>query len=110
MQQTITSLSERGIKVVSLELPVRDLTSAEGKPMLQMFSAFAEFERERIRERTTEGLKRAKNQGKTLGRPKGSKYRDRIQKCKKQNQSQSETARVLGISLSTIKRNWLTKT
>lgn len=33
VQQTITMLIERGIKVVSLDLPVRDLSSAEGKLM-----------------------------------------------------------------------------
>ncbi len=107
VQQTISSLSERGIKVVSLDLPVRDLTSAEGKLMLQMFSAFAEFERERIRERTSEGLKRAKAQGKVLGRPKGSKSGEKIRECQKLNLSQSETARQLSISLSTVKRNWI---
>lgn len=38
-----------------------------------IFAAFADFERELIRERTLEGLARAKAQGKTLGRRPGSK-------------------------------------
>ncbi len=50
-----------------MDLPVADLSSAEGKLMLQMFSAFAEFERNRIRERTREGIERAKAQVKRLG-------------------------------------------
>ena len=37
--------------------------------MLNIFSSFAMFEREMIRERTLEGLARAKAQGKKLGRP-----------------------------------------
>ena len=37
------------------------------------FIGFAEFERSLISERTKEGLRRAKTQGKQLGRPKGSK-------------------------------------
>jgi DNA invertase Pin-like site-specific DNA recombinase len=41
--------------------------------MLQIFAAFAEFEREIIRERTLEGLARVKALGKHLGRPFGSK-------------------------------------
>ncbi|EGH00122.1 resolvase2C putative [gamma proteobacterium IMCC2047] len=49
VQQTILDLSGKGIKVVSLDLPTSDLTSAEGKLMLQMFTAFAEFEKNRIR-------------------------------------------------------------
>lgn len=40
---------------------------------LNMLSAFAEFERELIRERTFEGLDRARSEGKRLGRPLGSK-------------------------------------
>jgi len=38
--------------------------------MLRIFSAFAEFEREIIRERTLEGLARVRAQGKKLGRPR----------------------------------------
>ena len=50
-----------------------DFSSAAGKLHFQILSAFAEFERELIRERTIEGLRRAKFQGKKVGRPKGSK-------------------------------------
>jgi DNA invertase Pin-like site-specific DNA recombinase len=60
VQNTIHLLTQKGIKVVCLDLPVADLSSAEGKLMLQMFAAFAEFERNRIRERTKEGIERAK--------------------------------------------------
>ena len=50
-----------------------DFSTAAGKLQFQILSAFAEFERELIRERTIEGLRRAKQQGKLSGRPKGSK-------------------------------------
>ena len=50
-----------------------DFTTASGKLQFQILSAFAEFERSLISERTKEGLRRAKLQGKQLGRPKGSK-------------------------------------
>lgn len=50
-----------------------DFSTAAGKLHFQILSAFAEFERELIRERTIEGLRRAKIQGKVAGRPKGSK-------------------------------------
>jgi DNA invertase Pin-like site-specific DNA recombinase len=39
----------------------------------QLLGVFAEFERELIRERVKAGLERAKSEGKTLGRKKGSK-------------------------------------
>ena len=41
--------------------------------MVNIFCAFADFERAVIRERTLAGLSRAKSQGKTLGYPKGRK-------------------------------------
>lgn len=106
VQQTIDMLVKRGIEVVSLDLPVRNLTSAEGKLMLQMFSAFAEFEKSRIIERTKEGLNRAKQEGKRLGRPVATDTRERVQRAKAKGLSQSKAALELGVSLPTIKRNW----
>ncbi len=69
VQQTIAMLVNKGINVVSLDLPARNLASAEGKLMLQMFSAFAGFEKFRIIERTKDGLARAKAEGEKLGCP-----------------------------------------
>ena len=50
-----------------------DLSTSTGMLQFQILSAFAEFERNLIRERTMEGLHRAKLEGKILGRPFGSK-------------------------------------
>ncbi|MCC4210625.1 recombinase family protein [Vibrio parahaemolyticus] len=106
VQQTIEQLTAKKIKVVSLDLPVSDLSSAEGKLMLQMFSAFAEFERNRIRERTQEGLNRAKAEGKKLGRPAAKDTTANVQRCKVEGLSQSATAKELGIGIATVKRHW----
>ena len=106
VQQTITLLIEKGIHIVSLDLPISDLSTAEGKLMLQMFSAFAEFERNRIRERTQEGLKRAKEQGKKLGRPAATETLRKVQECKGYGMTQSATAKQLNISIPTVKRHW----
>ena len=65
-------LLDKGIGFISISDNL-DFTSAAGKLHFQILSAFAEFERELIRERTIEGLRRAKLQGKNAGRPKGSK-------------------------------------
>ena len=46
-----------------------DTTTPAGKAMFQMLGVFAEFERSMIRERVHAGLKRAKANGVTLGRP-----------------------------------------
>lgn len=53
---------------------LRDNISLDKDPrnmlMIQIIGAFAEFEREMIRERTIAGLERARRQGKKLGRPR----------------------------------------
>jgi DNA invertase Pin-like site-specific DNA recombinase len=47
-----------------------DTTTPAGKAMFQMMGVFAEFERSMIQERVRAGLRRAKNEGKRLGRPR----------------------------------------
>jgi putative DNA-invertase from lambdoid prophage Rac len=106
VQQTINRLYNMKIKVVCLDLPISDLNSSEGKLMLQMFSAFAEFERNRIRERTQEGLARAKKEGKKLGRPKAVATTRHVQECKTAGMSQSRTASHLRLGIATVKRHW----
>jgi putative DNA-invertase from lambdoid prophage Rac len=106
VQQTIDLLQRKQIKVICLDLPVVDLSSPEGKLMLQMFSAFAEFERNRIRERTQEGLARARAEGKKLGRPKAYATTVKVQECKIFGMSQSRAASHLDLSIATIKRHW----
>ena len=46
-----------------------DTTTAHGRLMLTVLGGLAEFERELIRARTSEGRARAKANGKSLGRP-----------------------------------------
>lgn len=66
------NLRNKGIQFISLTDKI-DLSTSTGILQFQILSAFAEFERNLIRERTMEGLHRAKEQGKKLGRPFGSK-------------------------------------
>lgn len=68
----ITELVKKGIGFISLTDNL-DFTTAAGKLQFQILSAFAEFERELIRERTIEGLRRSREKGIKPGRPKGSK-------------------------------------
>lgn len=103
VQQTISCLSEKGINVHCLDLPTKDLSSPEGKLMLRMFTAFAEFERDRIRERTKEGQARAKTEGKKIGRPEKVSISDVVE-LRKNGLSISKTATHLSISETTVKR------
>ena len=66
-------LIDKGVGFISVSDNL-DFTTAAGKLHFQILSAFAEFERELIRERTIQGLQRLKAQGyKFVGRPKGSR-------------------------------------
>ncbi|ELW9440303.1 recombinase family protein [Pluralibacter gergoviae] len=109
VQKTVTMLLGMKVRLVCLDLPVQDLSSAEGKLILQLFSTFAEFELNRIRERTREGLERAKAQGKVLGRPVATDTTQAVLAHKAQGLSQSATAKALGLSIRTVSRHW-TKT
>ena len=68
----VQELVDKGIGFISLSDNL-DFTNSVGRLHFQILSAFSEFERSLISERTKEGLNRAKNQNKKLGRPKGSK-------------------------------------
>lgn len=68
----VKELIDKNTAFISLKDNI-DLSSAAGRLTFHIFSAFAEFEREIIRERTLLGLERAKKEGKKLGRPAGSK-------------------------------------
>lgn len=62
-------LSEKGVMVYSYTENI-DLNSSMGRAMLTIISAFAQLERDLIRERTIAGLNRARAWGKKLGRPR----------------------------------------
>jgi DNA invertase Pin-like site-specific DNA recombinase len=62
-------LLDKGVTVYSYSENI-DLNSSMGRAMLTIISAFAQLERDLIRERTIAGLRRVKAQGKVLGRPK----------------------------------------
>jgi len=103
---TVERLGSMGVKVISLDLPVPDLSKPEGKMMLGMFSVFAEFEKNRIRERTQESLDRLKAEGVKLGRPEATETTESVQQCKAMGLSQAQAADHLGISVRTVKRHW----
>ena len=68
----IQELIDKGVGFISISDNL-DFSTATGRLHFQILAAFAEFERSLISDRTKEGLNRTKQQGKVLGRPKGSK-------------------------------------
>jgi DNA invertase Pin-like site-specific DNA recombinase len=65
----LEEFSKSGQALVSMKEGI-DLSSAAGRLMANVLAAMANFERDRIRERTLLGLARARAQGKRLGRPR----------------------------------------
>ena len=65
----MAKLAGLGVRVHCLALGGVDLTSSTGKLTMNVINAVAEFERDLLIERTQAGLRRAKAEGKRLGRP-----------------------------------------
>ncbi len=99
VSSTVKALAEMGVRVYCLALGGADLTSSAGTMTMNVLNAVAQFERDLLIERTQSGLKRAKSEGKSLGRP--STLSD-IQKL------DVHTDLVAGISISAIARKFAT--
>lgn len=74
----INQLSECGVKLVFVRQPELSTAGPHGKLLLAIYSDFAEAEREFISLRTKQGLAAARAKGKQLGRPKGSRDKERV--------------------------------
>jgi len=68
LKELMEIFKKRKIMFVSLSEQI-DTSTAVGKMIFHMISAFAEFERDLISERTKEALSLLKKNGKSLGRP-----------------------------------------
>ena len=65
----LDELAALGVGFVAVRDAGIDTTTPQGRLLLQLLGAFAEFERAMIRERVTAGVRRAQTQGKHCGRP-----------------------------------------
>lgn len=72
MIDLIDTFNKKGVKFKSISEPAFDTTSANGRFVIQIFGAVAEFERNLISERTKFGLEGARRRNKLLGRPTGA--------------------------------------
>lgn len=66
---TVTELAALNVRVHCLALGGVDLTSSTGKLTMGVINAVAEFERDLLIERTQAGLRRARAEGRAIGRP-----------------------------------------
>jgi DNA invertase Pin-like site-specific DNA recombinase len=74
----VNQLGENGVEVIFVRQPELSTAGPHRKLLLAIYSYFAEAEREFISVRTKQGLAAAKASGKKLGRPKGSRDKERI--------------------------------
>ena len=84
-----------------------DTTTAPGRLMMQMLGAFAEFERELIRERTLHGLANARKAGRHIGRKPKLRPAQRAEIIRMVEEGRGTLAHVAGlfdVSTATIKR------
>jgi len=79
-----------------------DTHSATGRLMLGILGSFAEFERERIRERIHSGIARARREGKRLGRRPHRVTDEDLTRTA--HLSQHEAAKLIGVPRSVLQR------
>jgi DNA invertase Pin-like site-specific DNA recombinase len=105
--QIVEDLERRDVAFRSLTEGI-DTSSAQGRLMLHLFGAFAEFERSLIRERTLAGLEAARARGKKGGRKIEAPLRQMqaMAKLVESNEiSVAEACRELGIGRTTWYRH-----
>ena len=103
---SLSRLEGYGVAVKSLTEEWADGTTPAGALMRTILVAFAEFEREQIRERTKAGVRRARAQGKRIGRPRrlNGEFEEVRAEVLAGQISQREAGRRLGVSARTIAR------
>ena len=103
---TLAAITGTGAGFTSLGDAWADTTTPHGRLLLTVLGGLAEFERELIRARTSEGRARAKARGVRLGRrPKLTPYQKREALRRRANgEPLTEIARSYNVSHSTISR------
>jgi DNA invertase Pin-like site-specific DNA recombinase len=84
-----------------------DTTTPAGRLVFHVFASIAQFERERISERTKEGLEAARKRGRVGGRPPALSLvqRDEVKRMRDdEGRNLSEIARIFEVSVKTVRR------
>jgi len=90
-----------GIDFVSFQENI-DTSSPLGSAIFTIISAVAQLERDIIAERVKAGLRRAKENGKKLGRPRAVVDAEKIQRLRSQGLSLRAIAKATGVSRTTV--------
>ena len=108
---SIQELEQKGVGFISVQDSGIDTTSPNGRLLLQILGAFAEFERTMINSRTSAGREKAKAKGVKFGRPslktsrsKGGKYIDpkKVLELKSKGMSARAISRLMECSITPV--------
>ncbi len=105
LRNTIQDLADRQVALRALNGPDFDISTAQGKLMLNMLAAISEFERDLLQERIKSGIAHARFKGTKSGKPIGRPAFDRAERVKRllaEGQSVRSIASELGISKTTV--------
>lgn len=83
-----------------------DLSTSSGRMMAGLFSVLAEYELSIVRERTKAGMRRARAQGKQIGKRKNFFDKQKAARLRDQGWGQVRIAKELRIGVGTL-RKWL---
>ena len=103
-------LDQKGVGFVSVNDPGIDTTTPNGRLLLQILGAFAEFERNMINSRTKAGREQAQNKGVKFGRPalktRNGSFIDKrkVLELKEKGLSARAIAKLLGSSITPVLR------
>lgn len=109
-------LSEKGIKVVALDLPTSHVMTAQGDEfttrmftainsmMLDMLAAVARKDYTDRRRRQGQGIEKAKGEGKFKGRQPDEELKEKVLTCLAKGMTYTEIQKLTGAARSTISR------
>lgn len=104
--EIVETIGERGAGFRSLAEDI-DTTTPAGRLVFHVFASIAQFERERISERTKEGLASARMRGRIGGRPPALTATQRVEVRRmrdEEGRAIAEIARLFRVSERTIRR------
>lgn len=103
LRKLIDDLTARGVGFRVVDQAAVDTTTPNGRLMLNMLAAFAEFETDLRKDRQREGIDKAKARGVYQGRP-ASLPRDQVRALRAEGMGATDIAKRLGMGRASVYR------